>query len=67
MVFLSKGKLSCEKSVVSENGGHFGTLKICVFIEIGVVFRLKSAILSTWRTLMGYTISHEWGYRGIGL
>ena len=24
-----------------KKGGHFGTLKISVFIEIGVVFRLK--------------------------
>ena len=41
--------------MISEKGGHYGTLKISVFIEIGVVFRLKSAIFSTWKTLMGYT------------
>ena len=29
--------------MISEKGEHFGTLKISVFIEIGVVFRLKSA------------------------
>ena len=41
---------------------HFGTLKISVFIEIGLVFRLKSAIFSTWRTLMGYT-----NFPGVGV
>ena len=55
----------CEKSVISEKRGHFGTLKISVFIEIGVVLRLKSAIFSTWRTLMGYTNFRRVGVLGL--
>ena len=54
----------CEKSVISEKRGHFGTLQISVFIEIGEVLRLKSAILSTWRTLMGYTNFRRLGVLG---
>ena len=50
-----------------EKGGNLGTLKICVFFEIGVLLGYKSAkrgIFSAWRTLMGLTNSLRVGVPG---
>ena len=55
MVFLNKGKLICDWSVISEKRGILWNSKNQHFRRNRGSFKVKSAVFATWRTLMGYT------------